>query len=49
MAPWAFWQFAFALVVAIGWFALAIGELHISERAEEQEWHELQGKIASTQ
>jgi len=46
MQVWALLQFIFALVVAIGCFALAMAELHIIERAEEQAWKELQKKIA---
>ena len=47
MQPWALLQFAFALTVAISIFALIIGQLHVAERAEEQElWTELEEKIA---
>ena len=48
---WAYLQFAFALAVAIGIIALIIAELHIVERAEEQNlWRqikELKEKLAS--
>lgn len=44
---WAFLQFAFALAAVISCFALIIGELHMVERAEEQElWKEARQKIA---
>jgi len=47
MQPWALLQFAFALAVAISCFALIIGELHVIERAEEQEsWTQLKEKVA---
>lgn len=38
MQPWAILQFAFALAVVISCIALIIGEFHMVERAEEQEW-----------
>lgn len=38
MQPWALLQFAFALAAVISCIALIIGELHMIERAEEQEW-----------
>lgn len=48
MEPWAVLQFAFVLSVAIGAFALILGELHVIERAEEQElWKEAREKIAA--
>jgi len=40
MQVWALLQFIFALVVAIGCFAIASAELHVIERAEEQEWED---------
>ena len=47
MEPWALLQFAFALAVAVGVFAIILGELHIIERAEEQElWTQLKEKVA---
>ena len=47
MQLWAVLQFAFALATAISIFALIIGQLHVVERAEEQElWAELEEKIA---
>jgi len=47
MQPWAILQFAFALAVAVSVFALIISELHIIERAEEQEtWKQIKEKIA---
>jgi hypothetical protein len=47
MQPWALLQFAFALATAVSCFALIIGELHIIERAEEQEWQrQLEEKAA---
>lgn len=49
MQPLAYLQFAFALVVAIGWIALAIEQLHIIERVEEQElWKEVKEKSVKT-
>ena len=48
MQAWAILQFAFALVTAIGCFALIIGELHMIERAEDEAaWTRLKEKIAS--
>jgi len=45
---WALLQFAFALAVAIGCFAITLAELHVIERAEEQElWKEAREKIAA--
>lgn len=38
MPSWASLQFALALATAISCFALVIGELHMVERAEKQEW-----------
>jgi len=50
MQLWALLEFAFALAVVISAFALIISELHIIERAEEQElWRELKEKVASMQ
>jgi len=47
MQPWAILQFAFALAVVIGIISLIIGELYMTERAEEQElWEEARKKIA---
>jgi hypothetical protein len=47
MQLWALLQFAFALATAVSCFALIIGELHIIERAEEQElWTQLEEKVA---
>jgi hypothetical protein len=47
MQPWALLQFAFALATAISCFVLIICELHIVERAEEQElWTQLKEKVA---
>lgn len=47
MQPWVILQFSFALAVVIGIIALAISELHVVERAEEQElWKEAKQKIA---
>jgi hypothetical protein len=46
MEAWMVLEFAFALATTIGCFALIISELHIIERAEEQEWlNELREKI----
>lgn len=47
MQAWAALQFAGALAVAVSIFALIISQLHIIEKAEEQEWQELQEKVAS--
>ena len=48
MQVWALLQFAFALAVTIGVFAIILGELHVIERAEEQElWKEAREKIAA--
>ena len=45
---WALLQFAFALAVAVGVFAIILGELHVIERAEEQElWTEVKDRIAA--
>lgn len=42
MQLWALLQFAFAFAVAISIFVLIIGQLHIIERAEQQElWRQL--------
>lgn len=50
MQPWALLQFAFALAVVISCLALIIGELHIIDRAEEQElWRQLKEKVANIQ
>ena len=50
MQVWMILQFAFALATVIGCIALIIGELHIIERAEEQElWSQLKEKIATIQ
>jgi hypothetical protein len=38
MAPWAILEFALALAFTVGGLALIIGELHMIERAEAQEW-----------
>jgi hypothetical protein len=47
MQPWAILQFSFALAWVIGFIALTINELHIMERAKEQElWEEAREKIA---
>lgn len=47
MESWTLLQFAFALATAISCFALIIGELHVIERAEEQElWEQAREKIA---
>jgi len=46
MQPWALLQFVFLLTTAISCFALTIGELHVIERAEKQEWTELKEKVA---
>ena len=37
MQPWMLLQFALALAAAVSCFALIIGEMHVIERAEEQE------------
>jgi len=48
METWALWQFALAFVAAISGFALIISDLHIIEKAEEQElWRKAKAKIAS--
>ena len=48
MQVWAVLEFAFALATVIGCIALIIGELHMIERAEEQEsWRRLKEKVAS--
>lgn len=50
MQAWAILQFAFALVTAIGCFALIIGELHMIERAENEAlWRQIREKIANYQ
>lgn len=47
MQPWAIFEFAFALAVVIGFIALTINELHIMERAKDQElWEKAREKIA---
>jgi len=47
MQPWALLEFAFALAAVISCFALIISELHMVERAEEQElWRKAKEKIA---
>lgn len=47
MQTWAVLEFAFALAVAIGIISLIIAELHIIERAEQQElWKGVREKIA---
>ena len=38
MQVWAALQFAFALAVAVGVFAVIISKLHTIARAEEQKW-----------
>jgi len=44
---WALLQFAFALAVAIGCFAITLAELHVIERAEERKlWEQMQEKVA---
>ena len=45
MQLWAILQYAFALVVAIGCIALAMAEMHIIERAEEQAWKQAQEQV----
>jgi len=48
MQVWAALEFAFALAVAIGVFAILIAKTHIIERAEEQqEWEQAREKIAA--
>jgi hypothetical protein len=50
MQPWALLQFAFALAAVISCIALIIGQLHVIERAEEQElWRQLKEKVAGIQ
>lgn len=47
MQTWAVLEFAFVLTVVIGIMSLIINELHIVERAEEQElWNGVREKIA---
>jgi len=48
MEAWAILEFAFVLVVAIGCFALIIGEQHTIERLETQEWLEQMKKRIRT-
>ena len=38
MQPWMILHFALALATTISCIALIIGQLHIIERAEEQQW-----------
>ena len=38
MQPWAILEFALALAAVIGCIALIIGELHIIEKTENEEW-----------
>ena len=46
MQPWMLLQFALALAAAVSCFALIIGEMHVIERAEEQElWRQLEEVI----
>ncbi len=45
MQLWALLQFVFLLAVAISTFALIIGQLHVVEKAEEQEWSQLKEKV----
>lgn len=48
MQPWALLEFGFALAVVIGIISLVIAELHVIERAEEQElWEQAKEKIAA--
>jgi len=50
MELWAVLQFAFALAATISGIALILGEMHVIERAEEQEfWRELKEKVANSQ
>jgi hypothetical protein len=50
MQPWALLEFAFALAVTVSCFALIIAELHMVERAEEQEfWRQLKEKVVKTE
>jgi hypothetical protein len=49
MQAWMVLQFAFALATVISGIALIIGQLHMIERAEEQEWwRQTKEKIIST-
>ena len=48
MQVWMLLHFAFALTAVISCIALIISQMHIIERAEDQElWKELKEKIAS--
>jgi len=48
MQPWALLEFAFALAAVISCIALIIGELHMIDRAEEQElWGQLRERITA--
>jgi hypothetical protein len=47
MELWALLEIAFAIATAAGCFVLIIGEMHMSEKTEHQEWWgQLEAKIA---